>query len=541
MMPRCRRTEIRPLVCCAVVAIAVTATAAWLSVSLSQEYYAVAPYHYDSASYRLISIAAHDTLVSRGLAGALLQSLQSKDSLDVSLRLLFGPGFLLHRYGHLAVLLPLMAIWAFLALWYIFRRTGSLLLGCATLTFLFAFPFVYNPHGGIADYWKDNLATWLLSGATVAWLLSETLTRPGWAALSGLLLGLLTMQRSVAAVYAAILFLPLFAWAVYRRVRTDGLRYALAKMAPFLAPGALSTAIVVVPQWHRLYEYYFVKGYSYGTPLGVFQYLVATCPYAVRIALPVIFMVYLLCALCVSNWRRHLEAVMVTAWMVVGLPVAVMCTSAFYFGFFPLWTVLLVVLLAALVSGSQRKVSSPLLASAMLAVALACSLACYTTSRIEARSAARSAAPFRKLYQDLAALIGAGAAPHRYALLFSEVDAPFLNQAVFDTNVRFDRPVTFVTIHDSYYRAAFPGLDADGIVSVQIKLMESHEGTIAVGYCRTDDVGAGNFDALAKDVAFTMSEHLLRSPQWRVTRQLSSPYGCLYAYEYSTQPLTEAK
>lgn len=540
-MPNNRGTEIRPLVCCAAVAIALTAAAAWLSVSLAQEYYAVAPYHYDSAAYRRIALWAHDTLASQGLGEALSQSLQAKDSLDVSLRLLFGPGFLLHRFGHLAVLLPFMAMWAFLVMWYIFRRTGSLSLGCAGVMFLLTFRFIYNPHGGIADYWKDNLATWLLSGATVAWLLAEGLTRSRWSFFSGLLLGLLTMQRSAAGVYAAMLFLPLITWATHQRVRTGGLRHAVGKLVTFFAPGALLAAVVITLQWRRLYAYYFVTGYSYGTPSAVLQYLVAVCPYAVGPALPVLLTVYLVCALCLTNWRRQRDAVVVAAWMALGLPLAVMFTSALYFGFFPLWAVLLVVLLATLVSGCQSRVSTPLIASAMLAVALACSVASYAKSRNEARSVAQSAAPTRTLYQELVAIIGAGVPPHRYGLLFSEVDAPFVNYAFFDHDLRFEKASAFVSIHDSYYQAAFPGLDADSIAHVNLRSLESHEGTIVVGYCRMDDVGRGGFDVLARKVAILMSDHVLRSPHWKAIRQLDSPFGCLYAYEYSERLLTDTE
>src|SRR5262249_19171419 len=145
-------------------AMGVAVLAGWIAVQLARGYYAIAPYHYDSAFYRMHAVYFHQVFEKEGMIAALQQSVRTKDSLDVTLRLLFTPRFLLHRFGHLAVLLPFLALFTYLSMWYVFTRTSSLPSSVATATFLFTFLPIHGPFGepyigGIADYWKDNLAT----------------------------------------------------------------------------------------------------------------------------------------------------------------------------------------------------------------------------------------------------------------------------------------------------------------------------------------------------------------------------------------------
>src|SRR5260221_7276885 len=85
------RVRVPPFLLVVLAAISLTAAAGWMAVRLSQEYYRVAPDHYDSAGYRLQSIFFYKMFESEGIGATLWQSLQTKDSLDITLRLLFAP------------------------------------------------------------------------------------------------------------------------------------------------------------------------------------------------------------------------------------------------------------------------------------------------------------------------------------------------------------------------------------------------------------------------------------------------------------------
>src|SRR5207244_8850232 len=113
------------------------------------------------------------------------------------------------------------------------RRTGSLLWGLAVVMIAFVFRPVYHPVQGITDYWKDNLAIWMLGSALVSWFLSEDGSRRGWSVLSGICWGMLALERPVVAVYGALLFLPLLGAGVYRRFRQDDLGTLLKRAVTF--------------------------------------------------------------------------------------------------------------------------------------------------------------------------------------------------------------------------------------------------------------------------------------------------------------------
>ena len=540
------RLALPPVLTSIVLAIILAVLAGWLAITLSRAYYAVAPYHYDSASYRLQSVQFHDMLQAEGFLTTFLHALQTKDSLDVSLRLLFAPGFLLNRFGHLAVLLPFMSVWIFLVIRYIFLRTGSLLLGLAAVAFLFTFPLMYSPNQGIADYGKDTLATWLLGSAIVTWMLSQTLTRSRWAALSGLFLGLLVMQRSVAAIYAALLFLPPFFWAVYRRIRQDGWLLALARIVAFVAPAVLLGGIVILMQWQLLYKYYFVAGYGYGTPARVARYLLSGLRSGVGPAAIVLLLIYVACLFSISDWRQQLGEIVTAGWMLIGLPFLVMATSAFYFGFFPIWTVLLIVFLATVLPRGQRAWSAGWFVGILLTAALVMSVLQYHFSSIAAGKLAERDVHIRQLYDNLANILLAQPEPRAYALLFDEIDGPFLNQVIFDRGIRLNRPVAYMTIHDSYERATLGDLTPQQIASYNMHRLEQYAGAIAVTYCDPNNVlkqpqFLSDGQLLAAPAAVAMSSYLLNSSHWRVVHKLDAPYGCLYVYQYSAQPLTEVE
>src|SRR4030042_5467674 len=128
VIQKARRINVSPLVASLFFAFALTAVAGLVAVRLSQKYYLVAPHHYDSATYRLIAYQFYNLFQSQGLSTALAGALQSKDSFDIIARLLLAPRLLLHPYGHLSVLLPLMGLFILLVMNYVFTRRGLLLI-----------------------------------------------------------------------------------------------------------------------------------------------------------------------------------------------------------------------------------------------------------------------------------------------------------------------------------------------------------------------------------------------------------------------------
>ncbi len=410
-----------------ILCIAVTLGVGLLAVNLSEEYYAAAPYHYDSAAYRVEALKTYAQFTSQGIGPTLISLGQSKDSLDLIFRLLLAPASLQQPYGHLLVLLPFMGFFMFLTGWYVFNRTSSLLLGMTIVVAPLVFPLMYAPYTGIADYWKDNLATWLLGSLMVTWLLSHHLKRRSWAALAGFLLGLIIMQRAVVGVYAGLLLGPLFLWAMYKRIKQDGLKQACFRAGFFIGPAVTFAGLIAGLQGQQLYRYYFIAGYSYGTPLQVVEYLRSVLAFKLGFSPVVVGGLALLCLLLARPWQKGGAAVLTAAWPVVGLPAVIIATSSFYHSFPTLWMVLLVVLLATLYPAALRPVPQRFLALALAGVVLAAAVTFYNSASIQAGKLAKNNESIKLLYEELIVIIKEQPEPHRYIFLFHSIGDPFIN------------------------------------------------------------------------------------------------------------------
>jgi hypothetical protein len=538
--------SVSPLVVSAMLAVAISMLAGWASVGLSEAYYAVAPFHYDSASYRLEAIRLYDLLNSTGLASAVKASFLAKDGLDLTMRLLFAPNSLVQAHGHLAVLLPFMAGFVFLQIHYTFKHTQSFQIALIVSLSLMSFPLIYDPYKGIADYWKDNLAVWLLGSALLSWLLSQNLTHRRWAFVSGLMLGLLVMQRSALGVYALVLFLPPVVLAAYQRWRSDTRLDAMAGMAAFALPAGLLGLTVVSLQWQSLYQYYFVRGYAYTSPLQVASFLVAWLKDVSGIPQLLFGIVFAIFAIG-TEWKRKRLDLGIVIWFVVGLPLVVIGTSSLYNGFMDVWSVLLVTLLAVLATpGTLGNRRGALLLSAIALIAVAIQ---YDRSERKSQQQATINYPFRLLYDQIVNVVMAQPSPRHVSLVFEETGSPFFNHARFNRNVTFKDPINgflpigFMSVHDTYYRAGLGDLSIQQYYEISIRSLEANDGTLVVASCSAEDVLVNpafgpDGKKIAVPVAILTHNHLLQSLHWKVISRLDSPRGCLYVLRYSKAQMT---
>ena len=243
-------------------------------VALSREYYAVAPYHHDSAAARMYAVKLSETRRTDGLGAALREVLATRDSLEPTVRLLVAPASLRWLHGHLVTCMPLLALFLTLVAGFVWERSGSAALAAAATLLLPCFHYLYDPRLGFSDYWRESAATWLLGSAAACWLQSDDLRRRGWGHACGALLAALVMTRTVAGVYGAVLMAPLVARVLLQvygpsadRVRRARLGWLLA----IAAAGALATALLV---GSKLYVYYVVTAWAYGSRGDVVRYFV---------------------------------------------------------------------------------------------------------------------------------------------------------------------------------------------------------------------------------------------------------------------------
>lgn len=551
--PSTGRVDWRSLATNLLVACLLTMSAGLIAVRISANYYSVAPYHHDSATYRWYAYRSYELLKAEGLAQASTAALKSMDSLDVLLRVLLLPRSLLHAYGHLVVLLPFMWLFVWLTVHYVYMRTRSRTSSIAIPAFLFALPIVYDPLiVGIADYWKDNLAVWLLAGAVMSFLLSQGLQRLSFSCLSGALLGLLAMQRTVLAVYATPLFLPLIVIATVRRLRAHGRKDTALRLGAFAAFPVAIAGWLVLAQSRQLYSHYFVVGYGYSSMLGVARFLFAVLRTQLGFTPLVLLSMGLLLLWRVLRAHERDGGAIAGAWMALAFPLVVIASRAHYPGFGVTWLVLLVVMLATTFSAFLRSARprGPYVISLVVLVS-ACSLLQYRASIAKAAAVAQQTAPKRRFHAALAETLLGLPAPRRVALLYDEDAVPFLNYVLFNRHVPLDAAdgvaVTgFMSIHDTYYRAVFGDVSQQKIQDSVKASLEAQPGTLAVGMCepatlRTAPIFSADGTHVAAPVAVEINKHLLASPQWSVLRRLDSPYGCTYVYQYHPEATTSTE
>jgi hypothetical protein len=543
----------RYLVVSFVAATAVMILAAVPAVEYSRTYHQLAAYHFDSASYRWQAVDAFRELQSRGLGASVGRILRRKDALDQLLRLLVMPRSLTLRYGHLFVALPFLWLFLFLLSGYVLNRTGSPLLALLACTSILAFPLLYLPRLGLADDLPETTATWLLGTAVICWIRAEGLTRRRWAGACGLFLGLLAAQRTVAAVFAIMLFVPPVMVALLRR--RAALRKVVAGLAAMLVPLGLLGVSLAVLQGASLYRYYSVLTYSYARFAEVlrFEFEISLMTAAPGILL--ILGAALTASLLWPPWGRGGEAV-TALWFATALPIVVAAFSSLYLGFVWLWIGLLALLPASLMRagpGSRRRVALVLLVTATVA-----------SVAVAHVGVAREPVPMagmelRRRFDALIAALPPEPRALRVQLLIDDSELLFLNQAFFDAGRRgWYKGPALVSQHDSFYNAQFGSQSPEEVAQALTRAMEGRAAapiasrvgsgwfgsadespdTWVVGYC--DPAGIEKEASFLADgmtracpIVRLLNEHVARSKAWQPQRRLDIPQvGCVTVYRH---------
>lgn len=526
--------------------------AGWLAYSLSTAYYATAPYHFDSAHYRVRAYEVYESVQTQGRLAVAWETLRSKDSLDVTLRVLFAPDSLLLVHGHLLVLLAFMALFLTLLIYYIVKQSGSWLIGISVALLVFSFPFLYHPYKGIADYWIDPIATWILAAAILCWLLSENLRHMRWGIACSLLLVCVLAERTVIAVYAAPLFLmPLILIAV-RRVRQVGVLAAARTIALFALPAVLLGGAITVLRWQELYGYYFVWGYDYGTRAETAQRILTQITNDSGISLFAIIGVAVLSVMGVWRSVQSRSALVTVMWFVVALPVEIVLVGQFYHSFFVLWAPMLLVLLAVLLRStphSAEEASSALLSksgirlvfgTALVLVAFGAALLTQQSVTAQAHSMATHLAPLGRTYRAVARAMADAPSNTTVAVLFDLVSSPLNNHVMFDYG-RAPVPVVQVYTHDQYYVGEYGrSVTADKVVRALSNRLASGGFALSFAFADSESVNrlpywGGGVDPISRQVITELTDFMRHSPHWRATGRIASPYGDIVVYTYAPQ------
>lgn len=487
----------------------------------------------------MYAVKLSETRRTEGLGPALREVLASRDSLEPTIRLLAAPDSLRRLRGHLVTCLPLLALFLALVGAFVWERSGSPLLAAAATLLLPCFAYVYDPVAGPSDYWRESAASWLLGSAVACWLASDDLRRRGWGTACGALLAALVLTRAVAGVYGAVVMLPLVARVLPHVVGASAdpeRRARLLRLVVLAAAGALLTVLLA---GSKLYVYYAVTAWSYGGYRDVLAYLAALAPDRLGLG-PLVLAMAVAAAWWLGPRRLPGRFWAEAAWLLAGLPLAVVASGGLYHGTFALLTPLLVLLgSCALATVRQARAT---VALGVVAVTIAAAALQFVQSRQLARRTASAASASRRFYQELTeAMLGRDPGA-RYGLLFDAVDTIFVNAAFFDRGFWPTGSVSFHTVVDSYYRRHFPGDDARLAARRNLDALNARVGTLAAAFCTPDDVARSlPTQPFSREAGAAASAALRADPRWRVLRRFDAPVGCVLLYERVAVALAPAE
>lgn len=524
-------------------AVFFAALAGFISIHETSHYFSSAPFHYDSAGYLYLALQTYDLVRVKGVVAAFFQVIKEKDSLDLILRILFAPQSLKIVFGHMTVLLPFMGLFIFLVIHYIFKKTQSWLISIAVLTFLFCSPFIYNPYLGIADYWKESIAIWILGCMILSWLLSEMMTKPFWSVLSGVFLGLLMMERTALAIFAVLMFIPIFSLTAIQRLRQDNRSTALIRLFAFLIPCGILSGMVALLQWEYLYNYYIVKGYAYASPTYLATLYYQNAREQIGFLYVILPIIYIICGFLLK-WRQQYRDLLTVLWLLMSFPVIVVTSHAGYFGIYNVCILLLFLLLVTLIPNKLPIKINRIFSIMLILVGIFFSFQQYSATKIGSQAFYARMSPWYLFFDQTTDLIMAESFPRYYTFLFDETNEPFidhlrLNRGIDPSEINI---AGFVTVHDSFYNST-KNNTLEEKAQENIKKLESHDKTLVFAYCEPAFISkstAFGEDAqkISVPVNILQTTYLKNSFHWKAIKKLDSPRGCLYVYEYSKQLLT---
>ena len=541
---------------CTLFALGVTAVAGYGALHLSRHFYANAPFHHDSDIYRMRAVDLYELRSTQGVWAAFLQSLSQKDSLDLSIRVLLAPTALRGTHGHLVALLPFLALCLFQLSWFVFTRTRSLPMALAVPALMLAFEIIYNPViRGIADYSPDVIATWILADMEMAWLLSRNLSIRKWSFVSGLCFGFLVMQRSALAVAGSFVLFPLFFWAVYRRLASDGWRRSLAKISCFVVPAVAIGGLTVALRWRELYDYYLHQipgAFNAADRLAIVvnSYL-SEIPVATNFILVILAAVLGVCLPGLSSSERQGGEILTAVWMIVAIPlffIGVLRTAVANMVFVYLPPTLVILLATAVPRLLPARLSRPF-AKVLLTLALVSTVVQYHLWSQGIQASFKYQAPSLTFYHELEGLVMAQPEPRTFGLILPEINETVWNHFYHDRRTNL-RPTTYLYSVDSWYQGAYGTVSPPEIIrTIREEQLEQTEGTLALVNCDRDAVVRAFFSVMGSltgeqisepcslQVALGLYDYLMDSPHWRAIQKMKSPYGDLYALQYTKSPM----
>jgi hypothetical protein len=182
--------------------------------------------------------------------------------------LLIDPDLLKDRHAHLITSGFSLFIFVLIALYTVYRRTGSFVYSMAVGALICVTPGIYEPVLGLGAFWLDLTAGFLGSAAILCLINSKKGQHLGWLAGFALLAGCGLLSRFVTGVYLFVQAAPLLVFYLLQRWRET--KRFVTILRPVLVIGGVLCLLTGWYIWHQTPSqlfYYLNYGYGNADPL----------------------------------------------------------------------------------------------------------------------------------------------------------------------------------------------------------------------------------------------------------------------------------
>jgi hypothetical protein len=182
--------------------------------------------------------------------------------------LLLNPDLLKDRHAYLITSGFSLIIFVLLALYTVYRRTGSFVYSMAVAALICSTPGIYQPVLGLGAFWLDLTAGFLGSAAILCLINSEKGQHLGWLAGFALLAGSSLLSRFVTGVYLFVQAAPLLVFYLLHRWKET--KSFVTVLMPVLVIGGVLCLLTGWYIWHQTPSqlfYYLNYGYGNTDPL----------------------------------------------------------------------------------------------------------------------------------------------------------------------------------------------------------------------------------------------------------------------------------
>ena len=180
--------------------------------------------------------------------------------------LLFVPGLLASRMGHMATALPMLGAFLTLLGWTVYRRTRYLPYAIGSMALFCAIPGMFSPTTGLGAYWLDLPAAFLVGGAALCLLNSSSARDLRWLAGFAVLSSLAALSRYVAAMYVFVTCVPVLAYYFIQRWRQEGnvVKTVLLPLGVIGIVIGILAGYFLIAHFESNVQFYSIKGYALG-------------------------------------------------------------------------------------------------------------------------------------------------------------------------------------------------------------------------------------------------------------------------------------